>query len=245
MLALLYERGPMGDSLQSANMLSRFGNRRSAKVSRNSTLCRWPPGNSVKPRHRFTKRGCSSILREGTTNAGMPNRSIVVILLSALVPIATCEAAPRGRPNGYDPLGDPFYNHAQSEYRAVWIDFNSTVEALLKTIGATNVEAAALLVQVQTNASFLDVKWEAWYRKHFAPTQYAAADGYLESLRGDLRLLHRVKKLKEGEESMDVLRDVALDMQLKGDNCRNPATGSGRKSRSGSTPKQAERGRRL
>jgi hypothetical protein len=139
-----------------------------------------------------------------------------------------CEAAPRGLLRGYDSFGDPFYNRAQSDYRVVWHDFNSTAEALLKTIGATNVEAATLLAQVQTNAGFLAVKWDTWFRKHAASAQYASRDDYLESLRGDLRLLHRVKKPKVGEEPMGILRDVALDLQLKGDNCRSSGDGLGK-----------------
>jgi hypothetical protein len=110
----------------------------------------------------------------------------------------------------------------------VWHDFNSTAQALLRTMGATNIEAAALLFQVQTNAAFLADKWDAWFRKHVASAQYAPGDDYLESLRGDLRLLHRVKKPKAGEESLGLLRDVAFDLQLKGDNCRNSVDGLGK-----------------
>jgi hypothetical protein len=149
-------------------------------------------------------------------------------MLLALMPLAACEAAPRGLAQGYDPLGDSFQNRAQSDYRVVLHDFRSTAEALLKTIGATNVEAATLLAQVQTNAGFLAVKWEAWYRKHAATVQYASGDDYLESLRGDLRLLHRVNKPKAGEDPMGILRDAALDLQLKSDNCRNSGDGLGK-----------------
>jgi hypothetical protein len=158
----------------------------------------------------------------------MPNRPFIVLLLSALVPLAACEAAPRGLPRGYDSFGDPFYNRAQSDYRVVWHDFSSTTEALLKTVGATNVEAVVRLAQIQTNASFLAAKWDAWFRKHVASASYTSGDDYLETLRGDLRMLHRVKKPKAGEEPMGVLRDVALDLQLKGDNCRSSGDGLGK-----------------
>ena len=158
----------------------------------------------------------------------MPNRPFIVFLLSALMPLAACEAASRGLVQGYDPLGDPFRNQAQSDYRVVLHDFNSTAAALLKTIGATNVEAAMLLAQVQTNAGFLAVKWDAWYHKHAVSAQYASRDDYLESLRGDLRLLHRAKKPKAGEDPMGILRDAALDLQLKSDNCRNSGDGLGK-----------------
>jgi hypothetical protein len=149
-------------------------------------------------------------------------------MLSVMVPLAACDAAPRGLAPGYDPAGDPFHNRIQSDYRVVLHDFNTTAEALLKTIGATNVEAATLLAQVQTNAAFLAVKWDAWYHKHAASLQYASGDDYLESLRGDLRLLHRVNKPKTGEDPMGILRDAALDLQLKSDNCRNSGDGLGK-----------------
>ncbi len=158
----------------------------------------------------------------------MPNHPLIVLLLSALIPLAVCEAAPPGSPRGYDPFGDPSYHRAQSDYGAVWHDFKSTAEALLKTIGATNAEAATLLAQVQTNAGFLAVKWDAWFRKHALAAQYASGDSYLDGLRGDLRLLHRVKKPKAGEEPMAILRDAALDLQLKSDNCRNSGDGLGK-----------------
>src|ERR1035438_1902429 len=148
----------------------------------------------------------------------MPNRLFSVLLLTVLVPQVACEAAPRGSHKGYEPLDDQSYYRAQSDYHAVWHDFKSTTEALLKTIGATNVEASALLTQVQTNAGFLSAKWEAWFRKHPTSATYAAGDDYLESLRGDLRLFHQVKKPKVSEEPLDILREVALDLQLKGDN---------------------------
>ena len=158
----------------------------------------------------------------------MPNRPLIVLLLSAFIPLAVCEAAPRGSPRGYDSFGDPSYSRAQSEYGAVWHDFSSTAEALLKTIGATNVEAATLLAQVQTNAGFLAVKWNVWFRKHALSAQYTSGDSYLDGLRGDLRLLHQVKKPKAGEDPMVILRDAALDLQLKSDNCRNSGDGLGK-----------------
>jgi hypothetical protein len=158
----------------------------------------------------------------------MSNRSSIALLLSALVSFAVCAAGPLGSYKGYDPIDDPFNHRAQADYRVVWHDFSSTTEALLKTVGATNAEAVVLLDQIQTNATFLAAKWDAWFRKHVALTSYASGDDYLETLRGDLRMLHRVKKPKAGEEPLGILRDVALDLQLKGDNCRNSGDGLGK-----------------
>ena len=158
----------------------------------------------------------------------MTKNTLIVVLLSVLVPLAVCDAGSRGSRKGYGPLDDPSYHNAQSDYRVVWHDFNLTTEALLKTIGMTNIEASALLVQVQTNAAFLSAKWDAWFLKHAASASYSSGDDYLGSLRGDLRLLHRVKKPKADEEPVGLLRDVALDMQLKGDNCRASGDGLGK-----------------
>lgn len=157
----------------------------------------------------------------------MLNRLCIVLLLLALVPLAVCEAAPRGLHQRHELFDDQSYHRAESEYGAVWHDFNSTSAALLKTIGATNVEASALLVQVQTNAGFLSAKWDAWFIKH-AAAQYSSGDDYLESLRGDLRLLYRVKKPKAGDVPLGILREAALDLQLKGDNCRSSGDGLGK-----------------
>ena len=157
-----------------------------------------------------------------------PLNSLIILWVSLLASLAVCEAAPHGVRKGYEPLGDPAYNRAQSDYRAVWHDFHSTTGDLLKTIGTTNAEAAALLIQIQTNAAFLAAKWDTWFRSHTASAQYASGDDYLVSLRGDLRLLHRVKKPKEGEEPLGVLRDAALDLELKADNCRNSSDGLGK-----------------
>ena len=156
------------------------------------------------------------------------HKFVSMLLVWLLIPLAICEAGSRGPRRGYEALGDPFYNRAKSDYGVVWHDFHSTTEALFKTIGATNTEAAALLTQIQTNAAFLATKWDAWFRAHTTSAQYASGDDYLVNLRGDLRLLHRVSKPKPGEESLALLRDVALDLQLKGDNCRNSGDGLGK-----------------
>jgi hypothetical protein len=110
----------------------------------------------------------------------------------------------------------------------VWHDFKTTTDDLLKTMGATNTEAASLLLSIQTNAAFLDDKWKVWFRKHNPTSQYRSGDDYLAALRGDLRLLRQLRKPKEVPDTMEALREVAQDVQLKGDNCRNSGDGLGR-----------------
>jgi hypothetical protein len=158
----------------------------------------------------------------------MPNRSIILLLLTVLTSLEACLAADPGLGKGYGIVDDPFYRRVQADYRVVWHEFQSVTAELLKTIGSTNAEAAGMLVQIQTNAAFLNDKWETWYRRHAAPIRYNTRDDYLESLRGDLRLLNRVNKPKQGEKPLSVLSDVASDVQLKADNCRNSADGLGK-----------------
>ena len=159
----------------------------------------------------------------------MINRPLTALLLLVLIPPGLCGAS-EPQP-GYGISDDPFGHRVQADYRVVWHEFQSVAEDLLKTVGATNAEAAGMLVQIETNAAFLSDKWETWYRKHPAPIRYNSRDDYLESLRGDLRLLRRVKKPKEGEKPLSLLSDVAGDVQLKADNCRKSGDGLGKEIR--------------
>jgi hypothetical protein len=140
-------------------------------------------------------------------------------------------AAPRGglRP-GYGALDDPSARQAQirTDYRGTWHAFKTTTEDLMKTLGAANAEAASLLAQIQTNATFLDAKWTVWFNTHAPSSQYATHDDYLSALHGDLRVLRKLKKEKDNQASLGALRDVALDLQIKADNCRNSADGLGK-----------------
>jgi hypothetical protein len=154
----------------------------------------------------------------------------MAILLTLLVCISSvCFAAPRiGGGRGYGGMGDPLQTTPQSDYWAVWRGFKSSTDSLLKSIGATNAEAASLLTQIQTNVAFLDNKWNAWFKQHNQPGQYSPADDYLTALRADDRLLSGLKKEKDAQKVLNTLRDVALDIQIKADNCRNSKDGLGK-----------------
>lgn len=158
-------------------------------------------------------------------------RNSLAILLTLLAFVLPGHAG--GPPGGigtrsdYRSVPGPGRKNPQTDYWAVWLGLRTSADSLLKTYGATNSEAASLLRQIQTNAMFLDVKWNVWFGRN-PLVQYNFDDGYLASLQADNRLLTRVKKEKNEEKALETLRDVALDLQLKADNCRNSGDGLGK-----------------
>ena len=108
---------------------------------------------------------------------------------------------------------------------------NALTDSLLKSIGATNAEAGLLLRQMQTNAMFLHAKWNAWFDSHARLKTYSPTDAYLVSLRADNRQLSSIKKEKDATKTLTAVRDVAFDLQIKADNCRNSADGLGKEIR--------------
>ena len=158
----------------------------------------------------------------------------VPILLILLVATAPLHAGPRpgnDRLHGYGGIGDPLPNDPQADYGRAWASMKSTTDSLLKTIGATNAEAALLLRQVQTNALFLQAKWNVWFNGHIRPKTYSSSDAYLVSVRADNRQLSSLKKEKDPAKTLAVLRDVAFDLQIKADNCRHSGDGLGKEIR--------------
>jgi hypothetical protein len=153
----------------------------------------------------------------------------VISGLMWLLLIGASHAAP-GLHGSYGP-DDPLVRTAQDDYRAVWLGLKSGTVNLQKSIGGTNLEAAALLMQIRTNAHFLESKWDAWFRAHNQQRAYSGPDDYLITLRASSRQLGQLKKEKVPEKILPVLRDVAFDMQLKADNSRNSANGLGKEIR--------------
>ena len=155
------------------------------------------------------------------------------LLVTLLLLLVSTPALPANGPGGggrkrYGAEGDPFYHNPQPDYWALWRSLKMNTDSLLKTVGATNAEAALLLRQMQTNAQFLEVKWDAWFKDHKQPGQYNPVDYYLVILRADSRRLGDLKKEKDGAKTLDTVREVALDLQLKADNCRHSADGLGK-----------------
>ena len=155
-------------------------------------------------------------------------RVLISGFLSLLLVNASHAAPKPHRAYGYN---DPLARTAQDDYRGVWLGLASGTGRLQKSIGATNLEAAALLVQIQTNAQFLERKWDIWFRMHNQQRTYAGPEDYLITLRASDRQLGQLKKENAPEKILPVLRDVAFDIQLKADNCRNSADGLGKEIR--------------
>jgi hypothetical protein len=159
-------------------------------------------------------------------NHSMANLVTLLVCISSV-----CDAAPHGSiagRSGYGGMGDPLQTTAQSDYWEVWRGIKISAASLSKTIGATNSEAGLLLRQIQTNAQFLDGKWNAWFKAHNEQNSYAGPDAYLAGLRADNRLLNNLRKEKDVAKILDGLRDAALDMQIKSDNCRHSGDGLGK-----------------
>jgi len=163
------------------------------------------------------------------------NRLILVLLLflAGVIPALPAEGGGIRKKPGYAP-DTSYHDKAKSEYWREWIDFKSNTEALQKSVGAANGEAARLLVQIQTNVLFLKTKWDAWFLKHSLDKAIqswpydVANDGYLRGLQNDNRLLNRARKERDEQKVLEVLRDVALDLQVKAENCRNSGDGLGK-----------------
>ena len=133
-----------------------------------------------------------------------------------------------GTRNDYRGLPGPSArNNPQKEYWEAWVSLRTTIDSLRKTIRADNSEAEKLLSQIETNAAFLEGKWNVWFTKNpLAP--YTLGDRYLTDLKNHQRRLGRLKKEKDAEKKLEVLGDVALDLEIKADNCRNSSDGLGK-----------------
>src|SRR5882762_4858688 len=135
--------------------------------------------------------------RAGERNGiGFMNRSIVVLLLFVMAVLPMRAAAAGGGRISRRPAYLP-ETSAKTAYGDEWRDFKSTTKDLSKTLGGKNPEAASLLTQIQTNALFLETKWDVWFRAHGGSRQYASGDDYLHSLQRDNRLLNKIGKEKD------------------------------------------------
>ncbi len=160
-----------------------------------------------------------------------------IALLWLLAGLSTLPAAGPPGPGGtggrsrYGAYDDPLKSTPQAEYWAVWRRFKTSTEDLLKTLGATNAEAESLLRQIQTNAQFLDAKWNDWFKQHTQSRNYSPNDDYLKALQSDIWVLTKAKKEKDPQKAFELVRDAAFDLQIKADNCRNSSDGLGKQIR--------------
>jgi hypothetical protein len=165
------------------------------------------------------------------------HRSISILSLLLLAGALVATGADGGRGLGGRPgyfSNASRYDQAKTEYWRAWINFKSSIEEVQKTLGATSPEVAQTLTQILTNVLFLEGKWDAWFTRHSLdnPRQAwpydVAGDDYLRTLQVNIQLLKNLRKEKDPQKALLVLRDVALDMQVKADNCRNSGDGLGK-----------------
>lgn len=94
----------------------------------------------------------------------------------------------------------------------------------------SHVETAGVLTSIHTNAVFLRARWREWYQKkryHSLVQDDIMRDGYLRALSRDNELLRKAEKA-DAQQAAEWIADVALDLQLKADNCRHSADGLGK-----------------
>ncbi len=91
-------------------------------------------------------------------------------------------------------------------------------------------ELAGWLISIQTNAFFLKRRWQEWYEQNPAyagGTPNVILDDYLRSITRSNELLTKAANEKP-DRQLELVRDVALDLQIKADNCRNSKDGLGK-----------------
>ena len=111
----------------------------------------------------------------------------------------------------------------------------SATGQLEKFYGGKNAEAVKALKEIQANTGFLQGKWNQWVSRHsvsgggYAPP--TMQDKYLVSLKRLNQQLARVVAKPSDAEALGRLQDIAADLQIKADNCRNSTDGLGKEVR--------------
>jgi len=155
-------------------------------------------------------------------------------ILLALLFSATCAGAPPGRPPTPYPDIPEFenksllWNKATQEYQLTFNRINTSVAGLAEKWGTELEEIASLLNSINTNANFLRVKWDDWLKRNTFKGSEHFKDDYRQSLGLNAEMLKSLEKGSNYQKTLKVLQDVASDLKIKADNCRNSADGLGR-----------------
>ena len=118
-----------------------------------------------------------------------------------------------------------------SAYEMEFASLQIKVDRLGRTLGQANEEAGHLLTSIRTNAAFLRLRWQDWLknnRDYGSGAGSLASDKYLRSLIRNNELLKKTEKQRDPALAVGLLRDIALDMEVKADNCRNSKDGLGK-----------------
>lgn len=108
----------------------------------------------------------------------------------------------------------------------------SATGRLAKAFGEKNVAATKALGEISANAAFLQGKWNTWVARHsgsYSPAK--TQDKYLVSLKRLNQQLALIEAKPSAPETLERLQDVAADLQIKADNCRNSTDGLGKEVR--------------
>ncbi len=140
-----------------------------------------------------------------------------------------------GQSAGLRSGGKPVYNHQPDmtlsttaiDYKRLFKGLRTSIENLTKTVGTHDEATTKFLQEIGASAGFLEVKWEEWFKNNRSP-KYEGNDPYYRSLSNNLRLLKDAEKEKDAKKVMSVVQDVALDIQIKADNCRHSTDGLGK-----------------
>lgn len=121
------------------------------------------------------------------------------------------------------------WNHVTADYYREFDRINKSAARLAKRWGTKHEEIVGLINTIYTNATFLRERWDDWFRNEKYPKDRASfGDQYLEGLAINAKLLKEIEKEKDYDQAVKVLRVVAADLRVKGENCRNSADGLGR-----------------
>lgn len=104
-----------------------------------------------------------------------------------------------------------------------------TAEELTARFEDEDGAAKKELSQISSDAFFLQQRWREWLT--YNESSYSRGetkDRYYEGLTGDLKLLERAAGETDDGKALELIRNAALDLHAKAENCRNSADGLGR-----------------
>ena len=164
----------------------------------------------------------------------LPRALIVSCLIGLLsgsaqaAPALPATPAPYKVP-GLQPGGTQVSKSVMEYYDALnWLRLYA--KKLEKNHGRRLPETRPALLQIQSDALFLQQKWTEWPRLHPGQSPYSGdvkLDRYFRAVQGAYRQLKELPKSND-EQIVETVKAVAADIHAKAENCRNSADGLGK-----------------